>query len=98
MELSPQKLPPAVVAFLLQSGKVTEEVFSRALLSLADDGWLRIEPQDSGGVPVVRIARLPEPTEVRRFERVALERVVKRMGTQTHVPLSALTSSEGEDY
>jgi len=96
--LSPQQLPPALVAFLLQDGRVTGEVFSRTLLSLADDGWLRIEPQDSGGVPIVRITRLPAPHEAKQFEHLALERVVHRMGTLTHVPLSALTSSEGADY
>jgi hypothetical protein len=94
---SPQQLPPTVVAFLLQNGKVTAEVFSRCLLSLAEDGWLRIEPQDSG-VPMVRVVRLPAPHEVKPFEQLAMERVVQRMGTLTHVPLSALTSSEGEDY
>src|SRR5262249_36166228 len=97
MDASPQQLAPTVVAFLLQNGKVTEEVFSRCLLSLAEDGWLRIEPQDSG-VPVVVVARTPAPGQVRPFEQLALERVARRMGSLTHVPLSALTSSEGEDY
>jgi len=69
-----------------------------SLLSPAEDGWLHIEPQDSGGVPIVRIARLPAPHAAKQFEHLALERVVQRMGPLTHVPLSALTSSEGADY
>jgi hypothetical protein len=97
LPLSPQAIAPALVAFLLQDGKVTPEVFSRALLALAEDGWLHIEPQDSG-VPVVRIVQLPPPDQVRAHERVALERVVRRTGSAPAVPLSALTSSEGDDY
>lgn len=93
----PRLLPPAVVAYLLNDAKVSEAVFTRALLSLGEDGWLRIEPEDAG-VPVVRINRLPAPGQVRPFEQLALERVVQRMGTLTNVPLSALTSNEGEDY
>lgn len=90
-------LPPAIVAYLLNEAKVSEGVFTRALLTLGEDGWLRIEPEDSG-VPVVRINRLPAPGQVRPFEQLALERVVQRMGTATNVPLSALTSDEGDDY
>lgn len=93
----PRQVPPAIVAYLLSDAKVNEGVFTRTLLSLGDDGWLRIEPEDSG-VPVVRINRLPAPGQVRPFEQLALERVVQRMGTATNVPLSALTSNEGEDY
>lgn len=90
-------LPPAIVAYLLNGAKVSEGVFTRTLLALGEDGWLRIEPEDSG-VPVVRIDRLPAPGQIRPFEQLALERVVQRMGTATNVPLSALTSDEGEDY
>ena len=92
-----RQLPPAIVAYLLNGAKVSQAVFTRALLTLGEDGWLRIEPEDSG-VPVVRINRLPAPGQVRPFEQLALERVVQRMGTATNVPLSALTSDEGEDY
>lgn len=93
----PQQLPPAVVAYLLNERKVSEAVFTRALLALAEDGWLRIEPEDLG-VPVVRITRLPGPDQLKQFEHIALERVVQRTGNLPTVPLSALTSSEGDDY
>lgn len=85
------------MAYLLNGAKVTEGVFTRALLALSEDGWLRIEPEDAG-VPMVRIDRLPAPGQLRPFEQLALERVTQRMGTATKVPLSALTSDEGEDY
>ncbi len=94
---SPQQLPPAIVAYLLNGAKMNEAVLTRALLALAEDGWLRIEPEDSG-LPMVRINRLPEPGRLRPSEQLALDRVVQRMGTLTHVPLSALTSSEGDDH
>jgi hypothetical protein len=92
-----QQLRPAVVVCLLHNGKVTEEAFSQTLLALAGDGWLAIEPQDSG-VPLVRIMRAPGPNDVKSYEHLAFERVVRRMGALTHVPISVLTSSEGEDY
>lgn len=91
------QLKPAVVSYLLRDGKVTEDAFSQTLLGLANDGWLAIEPQDSG-VPLVRMVRTPTPTDVKPFEQLALERVAWRMGGLTHVPISALTSNEGEDY
>lgn len=94
---NPQQLPAAIVAYLLNDAKLNEAVFTRALLALADDGWLRIEPEDAG-VPVVRINRQPQPGQVKPFEQLALDRVAQRMGTLAHVPLSALTSNEGEDY
>lgn len=90
-------LRPAVVAYLLAGGKVTEEAFAQSLLALAGDGWLAIEPQD-GGVTLVRIARTPMPSDLKPFEQLAFDRVVQRMGRLTHVPLSVLTTSEGEDY
>lgn len=93
----PRELPPTVVAYLLNDAKVNEAVFTRALLSLGEAGWLRIEPEDAG-VPVVRINRLPASGQVRPFEQLALDRVVRRTGTATNVPLSALTSNEGDDY
>jgi hypothetical protein len=93
----PRQVPPPIVAYLLNGAKVSDAVFTRALLTLGEDGWLRIEPEDSGA-PVVRISRLPEPGQVKPFEELALERVVQRMGTLTSVPLSALTSSEGDDF
>jgi predicted membrane protein DUF2207 len=92
-----RELRPAVVAYLLHNGKVTEEAFSQTLLALAGDGWLSIEPQDSG-VPLVRIERAPGASDVRPYEHLAFERVVRRMGALTHVPISVLTSNEGEDY
>ena len=99
MESSPhyRDLRPAVVAYLLAGGKVTEEAFAQSLLALAGDGWLAIEPQDTG-VTLVRIARTPAPTDLKPFEQLAFDRVVRRMGRLTHVPLSVLTNSEGEDY
>jgi Predicted membrane protein (DUF2207) len=100
MDLSPQdpqQLPPAVVAYLLNERKVSEAVFTRAVLALAEDGWLRIEPEDSG-VPVVRINSLPAPDQLKQFEQLALDRVVQRTGNLPTVPLSALTSNEGADY
>lgn len=93
----PQQVPPAVVAYLLNGAKTIDAVFTRALLALAEDGWLQIEPEDSG-VPVVRINRLPAPGELKRFEQLALERVVQRTGNLPNAPLSALTSNEGADY
>lgn len=94
---SPQLLPPVIVAYLLNGAKMSEAVFTRALLALAEDGWLQIEPEDSG-VPMVRIDRLPHPGQLSPVEQLALDRVMQRMGALTHVPLSALTSSEGADY
>jgi len=91
------RLRPAVVAYLLAGGKFTEETFAQSLLSLAGDGWLAIEPQDTG-VTTVRIARTPAPTDLKPFDRLAFDRVAQRMGRLTHVPLSVLTNSEGEDY
>ena len=75
-------LPPAVVAYLLNGAKISEAVFTRALLALGEEGWLRIEPEDAG-LPVVRINRLLAPGELRPFEQLALERVVQRMGAAT---------------
>jgi hypothetical protein len=85
------------VAYLLNGAKISEAVFTRALLALGEEGWLRIEPEDAG-LPVVRINRLLAPGELRPFEQLALERVVRRMGAAADVPLSALTSDEGDDY
>lgn len=103
MESNPQHRPqyrelrPAVVAYLLNDGRVTEEAFTQSLLALAGDGWLTIEPQDTG-VTLVRIAGTPRPTDLKPYEQLAFDRVVQRMGRLTHVPLSVLTNSEGEDY
>jgi len=96
MEPNPQSTPPTLVAFVLSSGRRPEEVLTRCLLSLANDGWLRIDAQDSG-TPTVRIRRLPEPSSIPEFERVALERVVRMTGSLAEVPLSALTDIAGED-
>ena len=96
MEADPRSVPPALVAFVLSSGRRPEEFLSRCLLSLANDGWLRIDAQDSG-VPTVRIQRLPDPSSIREFERVALERVVQMTNSLAEVPLSALTDIAGED-
>lgn len=85
------------MAYLLNGAKISEAVFTRALLALGEEGWLRIEPEDAG-LPVVRINRLLAPGELRPFEQLALERVVRRMGAAADVPLSALTSDEGDDY
>jgi hypothetical protein len=97
MEPDPQSLPPALVAFVLTSGRRPEVVLTRCLLSLAADGWLSIDAQDSG-TPTVRILRLPDsPASIREFERVALDRVMRMTGSLTQVPLSALTDIAGVD-
>jgi len=96
MEPNPQSIPPALVAFVLSSGRRPEEVLTRCLLSLADDGWLRIDAQDSG-TPTVRIQRLPPPASIREFERLVLERVVRMTGSLPEVPLSALTDIAADD-
>ncbi|MGH6653967.1 MAG: DUF2207 family protein [Actinocrinis sp.] len=95
--VSAPQLPPAVVAVLLNEGKVTEAVVSRAVLALVDDGWLSIDPQD-GGVPLLRIARMPAPGQVRPFEHLLFERITQRMGRVGNVPMSALTSDDGDAY
>ena len=76
METNPQSVPPALVAFVLTSGSRPEEFLTRCLLSLADDGCLRIDAEDSG-TPTVRIERLPPPSSIPEFEKLALDRVVQ---------------------
>ena len=97
MESNPQSLPPALVAFVLSSGRKPEEVLTRCLFALAADGWLRIDVQDSGAPVTVRIERLPSPSSIREFERVALDRVVRMTESLGQVPLSALTDFAGDD-
>lgn len=89
----PQQVPPTVAAYLLNGLNANADVLTRTVLTLAEDGWLRIEPEDSG-LPMVRIDRLPAPDQVTRFEQIALDRVVQRMGVLTRIPLSALTSDD----
>ena len=81
---------------MLCSGRRPEEFLTRCLLSLADDGWLRIDAQDAG-TPTVRIRRLPEPSSIRESERLALERVVRMTGSLAQVPLTALTDIGSDD-
>lgn len=96
MEPNPQSLSPTLVAFVLCSGRRPEEFLAKCLLSLADDGWLGIDAQDSG-TPTVRIRRLPEPSSIQESERLVLERVVRMTGSLTQVPLTALTDIAGDD-
>ena len=96
METNPQSIPPTLVAFVMTSGRRPEEFLTRCLLSLADQGRLRIDAGDSG-TPTVRIKRLPPPSSIPEYEKLALDRVVQMTGSLKQVPLTALTDIAGDD-
>jgi hypothetical protein len=99
-EQQPQNVPPAIAAFLLAgvTKKSSTGVFTRAVLALAEDGWLAVEPQDDG-MATVRIAREPDEARLAGFERLALARVRARLPfAGAVIPLSVLTSDEGEEF
>jgi hypothetical protein len=98
---SPQNVSPVLAAFLLNNCKATEGVFVRAVLSLVEEGWLQIVPQDeaeTNGMTLVRIGRTPDPDQVEPAEKLVLERVLARLGRHPSIPLSVLTSNEGQEY
>ena len=100
MEQKPQDVPPAIAAFLLAGVKKKSStgVFTRAVLALAEDGWLTVEPQDDG-LATVRIAREPDESRLAGFERLALSRVRRRLpAPRAAIPLSVLTSDEGDEF
>lgn len=99
MELNPQSVPPTLVAFLLNGCTVDTPVFVRTVLSLAQDGWLEIVPQDQGGgVTLIGIGREPDWDRLSSVEALALERVRAALHGRPAAPLSALTSDDGQDF
>ncbi|HEY3873127.1 MAG TPA: hypothetical protein VGM10_32525 [Actinocrinis sp.] len=105
-EVKPQEVSPAIAAFLLagvakkskSKSNSTVGVFTRAVLALAEEGWLAVEPLD-GGMATVRIAREPDEARLAEFERLALARVRARIPyAGAAIPLSVLTSDEGEEF
>lgn len=98
---SPQNVSPVLAAFLLNNCKATEGVFVRAVLSLVEEGWLQIVTQDeaeTNGMTLVRIARTPGPDQLEPAEKLVLERVAARLDQHPSIPLSVLTSNEGQEY
>jgi hypothetical protein len=101
-EQKPQDVAPAIAAFLLagvtKKSKSTTGVFTRAVLALAEEGWLAVEPRDDG-VATARIAREPDDARLAGFEQLVLARVRARLPVPGAViPLPVLTSDEGEEF
>jgi hypothetical protein len=89
-------VPPVIVALVRNGADVSTAMFLQTLSGLAEAGWLEIEGRTSPE-PMMRLVRSPEPgaPALRGYERLALRRVVERMGEQPDVPMSALTDQGG---
>jgi hypothetical protein len=98
---SPLQASPVLAAFLVHDCKYSVEVFSRALLALAEDGRVRIVPSADGGptqVGLVTPASAEYGAGLDAGLQSTLDRIVIRAGTTGTVPISVLTSDDGDSY
>jgi hypothetical protein len=93
------ELPSAIVTFLLDDCKYSDEVVAGCVLELVGEGVLLSVPGPDGALTVsLGGASPPRGRRLLAFEKVVLDRVRRRDAGPAGVPLPVLLSDDGDDY